>query len=209
MDAVDLGRVRQLLDVRAAQQWQGLHMCPRTCPSPRAQLCTYHWCFVRPFLAPSALPHHAARLRCSAGPLRGVLPFGAGCHGLPVDVGRGTGVPRRQCVCTKCHGQAVCDEQHVVFECLALQHLRDKYSCCQGLFRLRSSSCSSLILWVCCIMSETVFWCCWLMVRVVMSNLISPDVAGTDARVIHSCICAVQCFLQRHLSRVCPILRQA
>ena len=71
---------------------------------------------------------HAARLRCSAGTLQGFLRFTDGCYGLPVDVGRGTGVPRLQRVCTKCHGPAVCDERHVVFECPALQHLRDKYS---------------------------------------------------------------------------------
>jgi hypothetical protein len=128
MDVVDLGRVQQLLHVRAAQQWQGLHVCPRTCPSPRARLCTYHRWFARPSFAPSALPRHAARLQCSAGTLRRFLRFRAGCHGLPVDVGRGTGVPRLQRVCTKCHGPAVCDERHVVFECPALQHLRDKYS---------------------------------------------------------------------------------
>ena len=37
-------------------------------------------------------------------------------------------MPRLQRVCTKCHGPAVCDERHVVFECPVLQHLREKYS---------------------------------------------------------------------------------
>ena len=59
------------------------------------------------------------------------------------------------------------------------------HGCSQGLVRLCSSSCGSLILRVWCIMSETVCWCRWLMVRVAIGHVISP-VAGTDARVIHS-----------------------
>ena len=79
---------------------------------------------------------------------------------------------------------AVCDEGHVVFECPVLQHLGDKYSrLFSGLVRLCSGSCGSLTLLVWCIMSGTVCWCCWLMVRVAIGHLISPDVAGTDARV--------------------------
>ena len=62
------------------------------------------------------------------------------------------------------------------------------HGCSQGLVRLCSSSCGSLISWVWCIMSETVYWCCWLTVRVVIGHLISPHLAGTDARVIHSFI---------------------
>ena len=37
-------------------------------------------------------------------------------------------MPRLQHVCTKCHGPAVFDERHIVFECPVLQHLREKYS---------------------------------------------------------------------------------
>ena len=65
---------------------------------------------------------------------------------------------------------------------------KSTHGCSQGLVRLCSSSCGSLTLWVWCIMSGTVCWCYWLTVRVVIGHLISPDVAGTDARVIHSFI---------------------
>ena len=81
----------------------------------------------------------------------GFLRFRAGCHGLPVDVGRETGVPRLQRVCAKCHGPAVYDERHVVFECPAAAPQGQRllryctHGCSQGLDRLYSSSCGSLV----------------------------------------------------------------
>lgn len=126
MDVVDLGRVRQLLDQRTAQLLQGLDICPRTCPSPRAQLCTYVRWFARPPWARGA--RYPAQLPFSAGTLRAFLRFRAGCHGLPNDVGRRNGTPRLQRICGRCGAQMVGDERHLVFECSAVQHVRDKYS---------------------------------------------------------------------------------
>jgi hypothetical protein len=59
--------------------------------------------------------------------LRIFLRFRMGCHGLPVDVGRRTGVPRTQRVCPWCPLQEVGDERHPVFTCPALEHIRLRY----------------------------------------------------------------------------------
>ena len=102
-------------------------MCPRTCPSPYAQLFAH--IIGLPGLSLRHVPCHVMLLAYNfSWNFAGFLRFGAGCHGLPVDVGCRAGVPRLQRVCTKCHGPAVCDERHVVFECPVLQHLREKYS---------------------------------------------------------------------------------
>ena len=55
------------------------------------------------------------------------MRFRAGCHDLPVDVGRRAGIPRLRRVCEKCHAPVVADERHLVFECTAMQVVRGKY----------------------------------------------------------------------------------
>ena len=52
-----------------------------------------------------------------------------GCHSLPSVLGRRSKprVPRHERVCTRCH-DGLGDEKHLVFECSALQHVRDKSS---------------------------------------------------------------------------------
>ena len=47
--------------------------------------------------------------------------------GLVVQ-GRRTGAPRAQRLCLLCDQRAVGDERHMVFECPALQSVRDKYA---------------------------------------------------------------------------------
>ena len=73
-----------------------------------------------------------------------------------------------------------------MFECPALQHLRDKYS---PRFS-GSGQTMQQFLWQSEIVGVVYYvrdsWCCWLMVKVVIGPLISPDVAGTDVRVLHS-----------------------
>ena len=41
LDLIDVRRVVDLLHQKCLQDWQVLHVCRRTCPSDRAQLCTY------------------------------------------------------------------------------------------------------------------------------------------------------------------------
>ena len=45
---VCLKAVLQLLDASTAQLWNTLDICPRTCPSQDATLCTYLWWFAKP-----------------------------------------------------------------------------------------------------------------------------------------------------------------
>ena len=42
LDAIHLPRVMQLLDADRDKVWHHLDICPRTCPQPRSQLCTYN-----------------------------------------------------------------------------------------------------------------------------------------------------------------------
>ena len=72
------------------------------------------------------------RLPVGARVLRAFLRFRTGCHGLPVALGRRTGVPRSQRLCTHCSSHDIGDEYHLVFSCSAVQHIRDRYP---GLFR--------------------------------------------------------------------------
>ena len=49
-------------------------------------------------------------------------------HGLPRDVGSWAGTARMARTCQACQSGAIGDEKHLVFECSALQHVRDKYT---------------------------------------------------------------------------------
>ena len=48
-----------------------------------------------------------------------------GCHSLPIEIGRHTGIARQDRVCPACDVGAVADERHFVLECAALQTVRD------------------------------------------------------------------------------------
>jgi hypothetical protein len=50
-----------------------------------------------------------------------------GCHSLPRDVGSWTNVPRADRLCTLCDSSALGDEKHLVFDCQALQIVRQRY----------------------------------------------------------------------------------
>ena len=51
-----------------------------------------------------------------------------GCHGLPNDLGRRAGTSRRQRSCPRCAMPGVADERHLVFECPAMQPVRDQFA---------------------------------------------------------------------------------
>ena len=63
----------------------------------------------------------------SARCMRTLLLFRMGSHSLPVVLGRRTGVPRAQRLCQRCNLHAVHDERRLVFECPAMQCVRDWY----------------------------------------------------------------------------------
>ena len=57
--------------------------------------------------------------------MKAFLQSRCGSHNLPV-VGRLQGIPRFKCFCLQCHAQgdlAVGDEDHLIFECPAVQHV--------------------------------------------------------------------------------------
>ena len=59
--------------------------------------------------------------------MRTLLRFKLGSHSLPIVLGRRTGVPRAQRLCQRCNLHALDDERHLVFECPAMQCVRDRY----------------------------------------------------------------------------------
>ena len=63
----------------------------------------------------------------SSGLHLALLRFRMGSHSLPIVLGRRTGVPRAQRLCQRCNLHAVHDERHLVFECPAMQCVRDRY----------------------------------------------------------------------------------
>ena len=123
LDQIDTSALSLMLAQRRDAVWDGLDICPRTCPSLNAKLCTYKTWFVRPAdkHARSLLDLPVSR-RC----MQRFLRFRMGCHKLPRDVGAWAGIPRLQRICNMCQHHIIGDEKHLVFECPALQDLRDK-----------------------------------------------------------------------------------
>ena len=125
MDAIDITALRHFITQRRDAVWEGLDVCPRTCPSVGARLCTYAAWFARP-------PHKHARslldLPLSSRCMQTLFRFRMGVHRLPKDEGSWNRVPRHERLCLLCNLGSLCDEKHVVFECSALQGLRDEYA---------------------------------------------------------------------------------
>eukprot|EP00884_Botryococcus_braunii_P003919 jgi/Botrbrau1/13528/Bobra.0347s0012.1 len=113
---IDMASLRDLLRRHGRQPWEGLNVYPRLCPTERAQLCTNpRW-----FNSPSrATLSRLLWLRMSVSKLRDFHRFRMGVHNLPVDAGRGRGVPRSQRLCDNCQAGLVGDEHHLVFSCSA------------------------------------------------------------------------------------------
>ena len=124
---IDIDCLSRKLDATRDAAWTGLHVCPRTCPSLGVIKVTYERWMAKPEWSTANL----LALRVSARRLRQLLRFRTGCHGLAVDAlrrnSRGRArVDRHLRLCTACNSGQVGDEQHLVFECAALQHLRDQ-----------------------------------------------------------------------------------
>ena len=123
LDHIEISALELMLAQRRDAVWDGLDICPRTCPSLNAKLCTYATWFVRRAEkhARSLLDLPVSR-RC----MQRFLRFRMGCHGPPRDVAAWAGIPRLQSFCNMCQHRTIGDEKHLVFECPALQDLRDK-----------------------------------------------------------------------------------
>ena len=70
---------------------------------------------------------HAAQVNYFDRCMRTLLRLRMGSHSLPIVLGRRTGVPRAQRLCQRCNLHALHDERHLVFECPAMQCVRDRY----------------------------------------------------------------------------------
>ena len=86
-------------------------------PSDNATLCTYVRWFARPagLRQPGPLVMQPLTARC----MRTLLRFRMGSHSLPIVLGRR--------LCQRCNLHALHDERHLVFECPAMQCVRDRY----------------------------------------------------------------------------------
>ena len=123
---VDFPAILQLLDGPSTSVWQSVDICPRTCPTSGATLCTYARWFAQPPLGPRR-PRSILQLPLSARRMRSFLRFRMGCHTLQNVSGRRSGVPRPQRHCTHCAMHTLGDERHLIFECPAVQPIRAKY----------------------------------------------------------------------------------
>ena len=122
---LNLAQIAQLLKCRASAVWDTLDICPRTCPSPKARLCTYRAWFTRPAVAPRK---SLLMLPLPASYIRKFLRFRMGCHDLPIVRGSWSNTSRADRHCALC-GPGTCgDEKHLVFECPHVQPVRDKYA---------------------------------------------------------------------------------
>ena len=97
--------------------------CPRAAPSVVVVACTYHHWF-----SPFGQHRRYCRLPVSGRRMQRVLQFRLGSHQLPTILGRFAGVVRANRVCTHCGSVAVADELHMIFECPALQAVRQRYA---------------------------------------------------------------------------------
>ena len=126
--------VASILDVSAIMKLlhtdlQGVNdfalYCPRAAPSGGVVSCTYHHWF-----QPYSKRRRYCQLPVSGRRMQRLLQFRSSSHSLPIAAGRFAGqhVPRADRVCCHCAGRCVADEMHVIFECHALQPLRQQYA---------------------------------------------------------------------------------
>jgi hypothetical protein len=110
--------------------WGGLAADPRTAPSSKVTLCTYHSWFA------ADLPADGAHWRCapcitaptiSYPHLIELIKFRTSNHKLAIQRLRRAHVPRASRVCTLCGSGAVQDECHILFDCPHLTHARLQY----------------------------------------------------------------------------------
>ena len=112
------------------QHLQGTHAYevhgPRTASSVGVVSCTYHHWF-----NPYSKTRHHCQLPVSGRRMQRFLQFRLAAHGLPIVTGRfpgGQHVDRARRVCVHCGGLSAGDELHMVYECPALQPLRQRYA---------------------------------------------------------------------------------
>ncbi len=96
---------------------------PRTCQSQRLLTTYVRWFHPE---RTNALPAYLS-YGISVNKIRCFAQFRLGSHDLQVQTGAWTHIPRYLRSCDFCHSNAVDDEYHVIFECTAVQHIRQQY----------------------------------------------------------------------------------
>ena len=141
MDHVDVQVLSSHLRRRRNAVWDHLDICSRTCPTEKSRLCTYKNWFPRPAGRHGrSLLDLSLSMRC----MQRLLRFRMGCHKLPRDTGCWLHVPRLNRSSTMCQQGVLGDGKHLVFECPALQDLRDRY---ENLFQAPHGDVVILFMW--------------------------------------------------------------
>ena len=122
---IDAAQHRDQALQRVQRGWDDTHISSRSCPSVGAKLCTYHRWFLRPNPQVTEPYFELPLSRRSLGQL---FRFRLSSHSLPIEQGRRAKLPRAMRFCPFCPGHHVGDERHLVFECPALQHIRQHYA---------------------------------------------------------------------------------
>jgi hypothetical protein len=111
--------------------WAGLAVCPRTCPSERATLCSYLRYFSFTCSGKSIYHPHMYAVSIPAGMHTRLMRFRLGGWKLNVVAGRHVAKEHRPGrdarVCTLCSLLEIEDEYHVVFECAHYDDIRRKH----------------------------------------------------------------------------------
>ena len=103
-----------------------LPVCPTTRPSEHVKLCICSSCFARPAnMHPKTIFGGAL----SNTSVQAFVRFRMGDHSLPGVTNRAADIARAKRVCTFLQTSNLGDEQHLVFECPALQGVEDRYNC--------------------------------------------------------------------------------
>lgn len=98
---------------------------PRTCQQQRLLTTYVRW--VHPVRSKGLPPYFYYGI--SVDKIRCFAKFRLGSHDLQVQTGAWLNIPRHLRVCHFCNLNAVDDEYHVIFECAALQHIRQQFLC--------------------------------------------------------------------------------
>jgi hypothetical protein len=106
------------------RHFDSVEISPRSCGQQAARCTFWRWFARTPAETKQLQPY---RQQISPRRLRQYLRFRLSCSEVPVVSGRRTGVPRGQRACQLCGSGAVGDERHMVFECPALQQIRDEF----------------------------------------------------------------------------------
>ena len=142
---IDAAQHRDQALQRVQRGWDDTHISLRSCPSVGAKLCTYHRRFSRPNPQVTESYFELPLSRRSLGQLfrfrspgqsgqkrmaRGSLARLPCSMGREWDLNRNlrAKLPRAMRFCPLCPGYHVGDERHLVFECPALQHIRQHYA---------------------------------------------------------------------------------